>query len=74
MSIKKDWKELLESAEEQGGTLKPIKNGVQVYAPNGKDIATVHGRRPEGLRQRSRRVAPGGFHMEGALTGWIVSG
>jgi hypothetical protein len=43
VTVRKEFKELLRSVEEQGGTLKATKMGFQVLAPNGKDIVTVHG-------------------------------
>ena len=43
VSIKKEFKELLSAIEAQGGTLRKIRNGYQVLAPNGTDIVTLHG-------------------------------
>lgn len=42
MSIKKEFKELLREVEAQDGTIKKIKSGYQVLAPNGIDIVTLH--------------------------------
>lgn len=41
--LKKEFTELLRAVEAQGGTIKRIKGGYQVFAPNGIDIVTVHG-------------------------------
>ena len=43
MPIKKEFRELLDAVEEQGGTIRRIKSGYQVLAPNGVDIVTLHG-------------------------------
>jgi len=56
MSIKKEFKELLKSVEEQGGKIKPTKKGCQVLAPNGKDIVTLD-RTPSDWRALSNAVA-----------------
>jgi hypothetical protein len=42
VSIKKEFRELLSAVEAQGGTVKKIKSGYQVFAPNGIDIVTLH--------------------------------
>jgi hypothetical protein len=43
VSIKKEFSELLRAVEAQGGTIRKIKSGYQVLAPNGIDIVTLHG-------------------------------
>jgi len=43
MSIRKEFRKLLDAVEAQGGTIKRIKSGHQVFAPNGIDIVTLHG-------------------------------
>jgi hypothetical protein len=56
VSIKKEFKELLSAVEAQGGTLRRIRNGYQVLAPNGTDIVTLHGT-PSDRRALANAVA-----------------
>jgi hypothetical protein len=42
-SVRKEFKKLLQEAEKQGWGVKPVKNGVQLLAPDGIHIVTVHG-------------------------------
>ena len=67
MSIRKEFTELLRAVEAQGGTIKKIKNGYQVFAPNGIDIVTVHGT-PSDRRALANAVAElrrAGFTVRG---------
>jgi hypothetical protein len=43
MSIKKEFTELLRAIGAQGGTIKRVRSGYQVFAPNGIDIVALHG-------------------------------
>jgi hypothetical protein len=67
VSIKKEFNELLRAVEAQGGTIKRIKSGYQVFAPNGIDIVTVHGT-PSDRRALANAVAElrrAGFTVKG---------
>jgi hypothetical protein len=67
MSIKKELSELLDAVEAQGGTIKRIKSGYQVFAPNGIDIVTLHGT-PSDRRALANAVAElrrAGFTVRG---------
>jgi hypothetical protein len=67
MSIKKEFTELLRAVEAQGGTIKRIKSGYQVFASNGIDIVTVHGT-PSDRRAFANAVAElrrAGFTVRG---------
>jgi hypothetical protein len=56
VAIKKEFKELLDAVEAQGGTIRRIKSGYQVLAPNGIDIVTLH-RTPSDRRAFANAVA-----------------
>jgi hypothetical protein len=56
MSMKKELRELLRAVEAQGGTIRKIKSGYQVFAPNGIDIVTLHGT-PSDRRALANAVA-----------------
>ena len=67
MSIRKEFAELLRAVEAQGGTIKKIKSGYQIFAPNGVDIVTVHGT-PSDRRALANAVAElrrAGFTVRG---------
>jgi hypothetical protein len=67
MSIKKEFTELLRAVEAQGGTIKKIKGGCQIFALNGIDIVTVHGT-PSDRRALANAVAElrrAGFTVRG---------
>jgi hypothetical protein len=67
VSIRKEFKEVLRAVEAQGGTIKEIKSGYQVFAPNGIDIVTVHGT-PSDRRALANAVAElrrAGFTVRG---------
>ena len=67
MSIKKDFKELLRAVETQGGTIRKIKSGYQVFAPNGIDIVTLHAT-PSDRRALANAIAElrrAGFTLRG---------
>ena len=67
MSIKKESSKLLRAVEAQGGAIKKIKSGYQVFAPNGIDIVTVHGT-PSDRRALANAVAElrrAGFTLRG---------
>lgn len=43
MPMKKEWKELLRTLQDQGWKMKPTKNGFMLYPPDKtKEIVTVH--------------------------------
>lgn len=56
MSIRKEFRELLDAVEAQGGRIQRIKSGYQVLAPNGIDIVTLHGT-PSDRRALANAVA-----------------
>jgi hypothetical protein len=56
MSTRKELRELLRAVDAQGGTIRKIKNGYQVFAPNGIDIVTLHGT-PSDRRALANAVA-----------------
>ena len=67
MSIKKEFSELLGAVEAQGGTIKRIRSGYQVFALNGIDIVTLHGT-PSDRRALANAVAElrrAGFTVRG---------
>jgi hypothetical protein len=67
MSIKKEFTDLLRAVEAQGGTIKRIKSGYQIFAPNGVDIVTLHGT-PSDRRALANAVAElrrAGFTVRG---------
>jgi hypothetical protein len=65
--IRREFNELLRAVKAQGGTIKKIKSGCQVFAANGIDIVTVHGT-PSDRRALANAVAElrrAGFTLRG---------
>jgi hypothetical protein len=69
VSTKKEFRELLSAVEAQGGTIRKIRSGYQVFAPNGVDIVTLHGT-PSDRRALANAIAElrrAGFTLKRAL-------